>query len=272
MTDHHAFVASPDAQPAEAYWLQHLPSLQSAPLRVDDPLGSNTYADIRSTFVSLDEATTRELRAGLTKQCGTTFKEVLFALVSRALARWQGAEQVVFGVNGHGREDLFADAPVDLSRTAGYFVNFFPLVTTVEAEENVAATVARVKEHVLALPHGGTSFNMLRYLSQNPEVQAAFAGVENPPILLNFHGELRNLSGEEGLWKRGRSSFLEQPITCTFPYRLLLLCHIEEGCLHLSFNYSPHVFQTASIERLANLFRSDVEEVAAGPLGLTSAV
>src|SRR6185369_16539239 len=54
----------------------------------------------------------------------TQINDALLTALARAMAAWTGGDRFRIDLEGHGREDLFAD--LDLSRTVGWFTTLFP--------------------------------------------------------------------------------------------------------------------------------------------------
>ena len=72
------------------------------------------------------------------------------------------ASRVLVDLEGHGREELFAD--VDLSRTVGWFTSLTPVLLPVPAGGRRATRCASVRDSLRRLPHRGIGFGLLRYL------------------------------------------------------------------------------------------------------------
>ena len=96
-------------------------------------------------------------------------------------ARWRGAgTAVLVDLEGHGREEIFAD--VDLSRTVGWFTSLFPVRLDpggLDLDEALAGGPALgralkpIKEQLRAVPDNGLGYGLLRYL--NPQTAAQLA-------------------------------------------------------------------------------------------------
>ena len=79
---------------------------------------------------------------------------------------------VLLDLEGHGREEMFAD--VDLSRTVGWFTSLFPVrldpgALDLEEAHGGRAALGRalkiIKEQLRALPDNGLGYGVLRYLN-----------------------------------------------------------------------------------------------------------
>ncbi|WP_307806876.1 condensation domain-containing protein, partial [Streptomyces sp. FH025] len=124
--------------------------------------GPNTHATAATVGVTLDERTTDALLRLAPEVYRTQVNDVLLSALGRTLARWCGRDTVLIGVEGHGREDLFAD--LDLSRTVGWFTAEFPLALRVDPDAGWHDTLRSVKEQLRAVPLHGLSHGALRHL------------------------------------------------------------------------------------------------------------
>ena len=93
--------------------------------------------------------------------------------------RGQASHAVLLDLEGHGREEIFAD--VDLSRTVGWFTSLFPVRLdpgALDLDEALAGGPAlgralkRIKEQLRALPDHGLGYGLLRYLNRADGVAA----------------------------------------------------------------------------------------------------
>ncbi|WP_218677607.1 condensation domain-containing protein, partial [Bacillus sp. F2HM] len=79
--------------------------------------------------------------------------------LGRVLCGWTGHDRVLVDVEGHGREDLFADG--DTSRTPGWFTTRQPVALAVPPEADWDAVLKQVKEQLRAVPHHGLGHGLL---------------------------------------------------------------------------------------------------------------
>ncbi len=140
--------------------------------------------------------------------CGV--QEVLLTGLAVALAEWCGrrgvgsseeaGRAVLLDVEGHGREEVFAD--VDVSRTVGWFTSVYPVrldAGAVDAGSGLAGggglggALKRIKEQLRALPDHGLGYGLLRYL--NEETAGELAGYGTPQLGFNYLGRLGGSGG-----------------------------------------------------------------------------
>ncbi len=107
------------------YWLTQTLARHHA-LPVDHYSGANTAASARHVVISLSLQETASLLHEVPAAYHTQINDVLLTALAVALSQWTGQRAHVIDLEGHGREDLFAQ--VDLSRTIGWFTTLFPVL------------------------------------------------------------------------------------------------------------------------------------------------
>ncbi|WP_436498502.1 amino acid adenylation domain-containing protein [Actinokineospora sp. HUAS TT18] len=126
-----------------------------------DTDGANTVATQRDVTVSLTEDETRALIRTVPDAYRTRVDEVLLAALASTLGKWTGRDHLLVDVEGHGREDLFAD--VDLSRTVGWFTTLYPVALPMRPDWGAA--LKAVKQTVRSVPQRGIGYGALRHLA-----------------------------------------------------------------------------------------------------------
>jgi non-ribosomal peptide synthase protein (TIGR01720 family) len=187
-----------------AWWQQVLdggdPVLGSRPLGPADTAGGMRRMAVP---VAADLAGLLTGQVPVVFGCGV--HEVLLAALAVAVMRWRPGRLggVLIDVEGHGREQVSADA--DVSRTVGWFTSHYPVrldpgavaFTEVAAGGAAAGRVLkRVKEQVRAVPGNGLGFGLLRYL--NPQAAPVLARYPAPQIGFNYLGRFTAAGLDEG--------------------------------------------------------------------------
>ncbi|MEU3573969.1 amino acid adenylation domain-containing protein, partial [Kitasatospora sp. NPDC036755] len=208
--------------------------------------GPNTHGGAATLTVTLDEETTGALLRRVPEVYRTQVNDVLLSALGRTLARWCGRDTVLVGVEGHGREDLFADQ--DLSRTVGWFTAEFPLALRVDPAAGWHDTLRSVKEQLRAVPLRGLSYGALRHL--HPDALPADAPA--PRISFNYHGQWDTGTGADGLLRgslppAGRDADPDEPR----PYLLDVIGAVQDGRLELGWTYPEAVYEEATVRALA---------------------
>ncbi|HEX2300340.1 MAG TPA: amino acid adenylation domain-containing protein [Pseudonocardiaceae bacterium] len=247
-----------------AYWAEvtgHRSACGPVDLPVDHT-GPNTTADTRSLTVRLGRRQTDALLHQVPDAYRTQVNDVLLSALGRTLCRWTDRDTVLVAMEGHGREAdvLGADtAPVDLSRTVGWFTTQFPVALKFPAELRMSAepgwgaTLKAVKEQLRAVPRRGLSYEALRYLSAPDAPAQVLADTPLPGLCFNYHGQWEMSAAEDGLY-RARCGEVGQDVAADQPRTYLLEVNglVEDGELVLNWEYCPQVHDEATVSGLAD--------------------
>ncbi|NNJ08484.1 non-ribosomal peptide synthetase, partial [Streptomyces sp. PKU-MA01144] len=223
----------------------------SAPaLPVDRPDGRNVTAAERTVEVRLGREETEALLHRVPSVYRTQINDVLVTALGRALADWTGADRLVLGLEGHGREELFDD--LDLSRTVGWYTTHFPVALTLPAGQDWGAAVKSVKEQLRAVPGRGLGYDALRFLSEPGTPGHALRADRLPPISFNYLGQWDGTTARDGLVRDrlpalGNDHAPDEPR----PYLLDVVGMVEDGTLGFTWIFSGEVFDRSTVERVA---------------------
>ncbi|MFP2903250.1 condensation domain-containing protein, partial [Corallococcus sp. 4LFB] len=158
-------------------------------------LVSNTLASARSVVVALDAEATRTLLQEVPGTYRASVNEVLVSALARVLTKWTGQPRVRVEVEGHGREELFAD--VDVTRTVGWFTSLYPVVLEVAKEGTAGDALRAVRDALRAVPGKGVGYGLLRY--QGPEAIAAkLKQAPKALVAFNYLGQFDALASGTG--------------------------------------------------------------------------
>ncbi|HET7461935.1 MAG TPA: non-ribosomal peptide synthase/polyketide synthase [Longimicrobium sp.] len=239
-----------------------------APLPVDFPAGTNPAGQGRTLTVSLEPDETESLLRRVPAAYHTRIDDALLAALALAIGEWTGDPRAAVAMEGHGREELFADA--DLSRTVGWFTSLYPVVVDAGADGPGAALKA-VKEQLRAIPRKGIGYGVLRWMGA-PAARAALAARPWPQVVFNYLGQFDGavsgdaffaLAGEAGGW----------PVAADAPraHLLDLNARVEGGRLHADFTYGARLHRPETVRRLADAWlrhlRALIEHCAADGAG-----
>ncbi|MFE6055025.1 amino acid adenylation domain-containing protein [Kitasatospora sp. NPDC056446] len=227
----------------------------AAPLPVD-LRGRNTAGSARTLTRRLSADRTDALLRRVPEAYRTQVNDVLLSALARVLHDWAGGT-VPVELEGHGREDLFAD--VDLTRTVGWFTTVFPVALELPEGGDWGATLKSVKEQLRAVPSRGLGYGALRYLGgagglgQGRQCQVGF----------NYHGRFDAGTGDEDGLFRG---WCDNPVPDRSPEQARQ-CLIEvtgmvrDGVLEFGWEYSGNVHREETVARLAEDFLTALEQI-----------
>ncbi|MET0136113.1 MAG: amino acid adenylation domain-containing protein, partial [Kibdelosporangium sp.] len=217
--------------------------------------GDNTVASARSVTVTLGRDETDALLHKVPDVYRTQVNDVLLSALARVLAHWTGADRAFVTLEGHGREDIIDG--VDLSRTIGWFTTQFPVALDVPSPD-WGQTLKSVKEQLRAIPHRGLGYPATGQL---------------PPVCFNYHGQW-DVDEEAGFY-RAKCPDLGSDIAADAGRDFLLdiTGAIEDGRLHLDWEYSSEIHDEQTVRRLAEAtieaLREIVRHCAESPGGRT---
>ncbi|HEV2150586.1 MAG TPA: amino acid adenylation domain-containing protein [Longimicrobiaceae bacterium] len=233
------------------YWTH--PGRRVRPLPVDHPGGENSVASARAVTVSLNPDETEALLREVPTAYRTQINDVLLAALVEAMAGWTGEQRLLVDLEGHGREDLFAD--VDLSRTVGWFTAVHPMLLDAGSDPSPGERLKRVKEQLRAVPGKGIGYGLLRYLHPDEEVRGALRELPEPQVSFNYLGQFDQSFSDGALF-----ALVDEPSGSAqgahgLRHHLLELdARIEGGCLQVEWSYSAALHRPATVERLASQY------------------
>jgi amino acid adenylation domain-containing protein/non-ribosomal peptide synthase protein (TIGR01720 family) len=243
------------------YWTT-LPA--STPLPTDGD-GPNVVSSRRTLRFSLTERETDALLHMAPGVFRARVNDVLLAGLAWTLSRWSGGNQLLFEMEGHGREDIFDD--IDLSRTVGWFTSCYPVLLTLPslAEEDWTAVVRSVRRSLRAVPGNGLSYGALRHLGAPGTPAAALADRPVPEVLFNYHSQIDEITRTDGrrLYHAFHDSIGQEQNPAERAAQLLDVVGVaQHGRLGFELYYSTNVHDTPTIERVAREFRAALGALA----------
>ncbi len=254
-------------KPADAAAWLAMPAVPS-PLPVDQRAGENSVASLQSLSVALSAAATRALLQEAPRAYRTQINDLLLAALALAFGGWTGSPRLLVELEGHGREELFAD--LDLSRTVGWFTAIYPLLLNLgdggqrgDRPEALGAAIKAVKEQLRAVPGRGVAFGLVRYLGEGAAA-AALAALPPAEVVFNYLGQLDQTVAPGRLFRPAReSSGPARSPRQLRPHVFEITASVVEGRLVASFAYSANRHRRETVERLAALYRERLEAIVA---------
>uniref|UniRef100_UPI000DDA7C18 non-ribosomal peptide synthase/polyketide synthase n=1 Tax=Streptomyces triticisoli TaxID=2182797 RepID=UPI000DDA7C18 len=231
----------------KAYWTRATEGARAA--LPSDRTGTNTYASQRSVTVRLGPEDTEVLLRTLPETYRTRANDVLLAALGRVLCGWTGHDRVLVDVEGHGREELFAD--VDTSRTVGWFTTRHPVALAVPPEAPWDAVLKQVKEQLRAVPRHGLGHGVLTL----PGRGAAPLPATTAQISFNYLGRF-GLSGSSGGLYSGsfRPLELDADPSAPRPHALEVVGLLDGDSLEFTWFYSDELHRRETVADLAGRF------------------
>jgi amino acid adenylation domain-containing protein/non-ribosomal peptide synthase protein (TIGR01720 family) len=242
-----------------SYWEQHIRAGKDLP--IDKPGGENIEASTRVVKRQLSPEATSALLYDVPKPFHTQINDVLLSTLSEALWRWYRLDEVLIDLEGHGREDLFAD--VNISRTVGWFTSCFPVLLKRQSDQ-LEHTLIETKEQLRKMPQHGIGYWILRYLSPEPQARQTLEALPQAQIRFNYLGQFDQVLSGDSLFQRAAES--AGPTHSPKGHRdhiLVIESMIAEGCLQIEFRYSSNLHFADNIELLADHYLRVLHELIA---------
>ncbi|MYW21158.1 non-ribosomal peptide synthetase, partial [Streptomyces sp. SID2955] len=215
-------------------------------LPTDHTAGANTVAVEEDLTAGLDAEETRRLLQDVPDVYRTRVNDVLLCALGRVLARWTGRDRVAVTLEGHGREELFADA--DLARTVGWFTTMYPVALDVPRDAGTGTVLKSVKENLRSVPHGGLGYGALRFL--RPEAGDGLPDL--PPVCFNYLGRQDRTTRPGGLLHAPHGGLTGgMDPAAQRPHLLDVLGRVVDDRLEFTWSYSREVHRRETVARLA---------------------
>jgi len=230
--------------------------LQAVPLPVDYPEGMTTQL-VRSTVpIYLDEEETKALQS--LSQYKVSIRDILLACLYTMYQEWTGESIMLIDYVSNGRLTPFED--IDLLRTVGYIDYRVPLLLSLDSSFDVGERVDAIKQLFQQLPNYGMGYHTLRYLGRK-EVKNIFKAPLWPQLHVNYFGKTPN--NRRGLpWLRPASEEVRgvQSARRIDPLGIWILIGIDDDILWSRWDYHTKIYKSETIERLAQLFLTELKK------------
>lgn len=259
-----AHAGSAEIAAEASYWLALERDLVT-PLPTDGGTGEDLETAADYVRVALPREETEALLREVPRVHRTEALEAILAAAVAALARFSGTGLVLLDLEGHGREDLFAD--VNLSRTVGWFTAVYPVLFDVRAAVSPGEIVRAVRDTLRTVPGRGVGYGLLRYLG--PEETAERLRRQAPAeVVFNYRGQADAEGGEGAATPAAFGLAAESPGPEMGPgarrhHRLEIDGGVEGGELAFTWSFGPNRFRRETVERIADDFLVSLRAILA---------
>ncbi|PUE53048.1 hypothetical protein B9Z45_13195 [Limnohabitans sp. 2KL-17] len=225
------------------------------------PGARTVWGDARTRVSRLDLRRTRELLADPRLGAGGGMQALLVAGILRAIARWNGQDEVIVSLERHGR--ALDGIGMDVADSVGWFTARFPLRLATGLNGSAGELLRRTTRALESVPSGGMSHGMLRH-GARPLAPAPEAAVG-----INYLGRFDHaLAALRHFLPSGQVSGL----SCAPGSRRAQLLEIDalvmpEG-LEIRWTHDNRLIEAAQIERMAQSlldWLNDASVLAADP-------
>ncbi|MDX2971767.1 non-ribosomal peptide synthetase [Kribbella solani] len=223
-----------------AYWKEQ--ATPTRPIPLDRPADDNSigHSSVYEAVLGVDE--TDALLHDVPATFNTQINDVLLTAVAAAIGAWTHDGHVRIDLEGHGREDLFAD--VDVTRTVGWFTTISPVRLPVPSD--LTQGLKQIKELLHDRPRRGIGYGLLAYGTDFDREAPA-------QISFNHLGQFEHALGSAGPdWDADNQR----------PYLIDIVSHLRDGQLHMEWTYSQ-AHDERTIKRVAEQTLDTLRQLAA---------
>ncbi|WP_282363322.1 non-ribosomal peptide synthase/polyketide synthase [Pseudomonas sp. PS01297] len=241
-----------------ALWQRQLAGASSE-LPWDRPDAGLQNRHARTLSLTLDAELTRQLLQVAPATYRTQVNDLLLSALARVICRWSGQPSSLIQLEGHGREDLFAD--LDLSRTVGWFTSLFPVQLTPSAD--LGDSIKAIKEQLRSVPDKGVGYGLLRYLA-GEGVAEQLASLATARITFNYLGQFDRQFDDTAMFAPAtESAGLAQDENAPLANWLSIEGQVYGGELNLQWTYSHEMFDDATVQALVDDYRDELTSLIA---------
>ena len=241
--------AQPGGMPQQErdYWLAQAP-LNPPQFPMDHDLGPNDWISAKIERAELDVEESNILLQQVPRFHGVQIDAILVTAILSAFEGWIGSRSLPILLLGHGREALYDD--MDLTRTIGWFNTIYPVLLDMGPNPNLIESAREINRQLRRVPHGGTGYGILRYLSNDPDIAGHLRTALEPQVFFNYMGpdnakELGRLKKIQnfGGYHQDRTTKRMCPIT--------IGGHIIEDKVLIKWEYNKNLHRPETIQPLA---------------------
>lgn len=240
------------------YWEEVLAGSRQIPTDLPgaEPADFGTAALSGVARAALSEEETAQLLTSANEAYNTQINDLLLTGLALACQDWTGQPQTAIRLEGHGREELFAQ--LDISRTVGWFTSIYPALLDLRGSGGLAEAIKGIKEQLRKVPRRGIGYGIVKYLTRHP-FSVDEEGVAG--MLFNYLGqfdqELQNdlfgyafeASGAEIGAANRRNSLMEWN------------CMVVRGSLEITVSYSANRLCRETVESLLENYLTRIREI-----------
>ncbi|MCQ3026240.1 amino acid adenylation domain-containing protein [Pseudomonas tremae] len=254
-----AYAQSPALEQELGYWQAQLQEVSDA-LPCDYSHGGQQQKHALSVVTQLNGELTRQLLQDAPAAYRTQINDLLLTALARVVSRWTAQPHALIRLEGHGREDLFDT--LDITRTVGWFSNLYPARLTPQA--TLAESIMTIKEQLRAVPDKGIGYGALRYLGSE-SARRTLQVLPQGSIVFNYLGQFDGSFDAQGalFTPSADSSGASQSADAPLAAPLSINGQVYGGQLRLSWTFSGAVFERDTVQRLADEYAVELQQLIA---------
>ncbi|WP_159090717.1 non-ribosomal peptide synthetase, partial [Aquimarina aquimarini] len=216
-----------------------------------------TYGNTYHHSNSLSVEATESILSKIHHIYATEINDVLLSALAIVVSNWTNKEKNVIGLEGHGREEIFKN--VDVSQTVGWFTSFYPVCLS--KQNTIAETIIHTKDFLRSIPDKGIGFGVLKYLSDNEDIQKSLA-TNFDDITFNYLGTFDNSMSDDMYFDFAKESKGNDINPANHnPHQLAINCVVVDKQLVVNWSYDSLRYTKETISKLATSYQLELENV-----------
>lgn len=245
------YAASPEIQAELPYWLDDARRAVSPLPRDGDPESDGWSRQVR-VHLSVEE--TAALLREVPSVYGSEINDVLLAAVVEGVGSLTGEPFLQVEMFSHGRDPLFGDTDIDLTRTMGWLTTMFPMLIDLRSAGSPGEALRTAKAQLRALPNRGLGYGILRYLSSDTRIRRELTQLPWPQVNLNYTGQIDPFTTTSNTAFSGATRMRRRPdrMGGQAARPLTIWSQVQDQQLQLAFQYRENFNCEATIEHAAN--------------------
>lgn len=206
--------------------------------------------------IVLSEEETQQVRLKASEQF-VSMEHIMLGCVVMALRKLLHKERLVVEMEGHGRGDVSEN--LNITRTVGWFTSVYPVLIDI-TEDNINSYIEKIAETLSAVPSGGLSYGVLKYLSKDGLGESLDIAAD---IRFNYLGEFdQNLNSEFmsiSNFDFGYTVDPDYPVDFLFDINSIII----ENKLRINLNYIESLTKIENLKLFDEIFRNSIREFIA---------
>lgn len=253
------YAISEELDREKKFWLTL--SKKQIPAIEKDFTSNNNLEDSSFTkSLTIDAERTSYLLKDIHETYNTQINDILLSALFIAYNKWKGKRKLLVHMEGHGREELTSKH--DVSGTIGWFTSLFPISLDMAEAVEIGSIVKLVKENLRSIPNRGIGFGILRYLSNDIELQSKLKIFDDVQLMFNYLGQFdqtvpentpftiaeENKGADRGL-KNKRISLID------------VTAAVSQGVMSINISASKNQFKQESIKQLLENIKDALQNI-----------
>ncbi|MFK8101670.1 MAG: amino acid adenylation domain-containing protein, partial [Saprospiraceae bacterium] len=253
-----AYSTNPRIEAQLPFWEKATRKQSTLPVDHDSP-HKITRGSLKHHANQLGARDTTALLSKAQKAYQLEINDLLLAALIKTLSDWSANASVTIGLEGHGREHLFAG--INTSNTIGWFTTLFPVVFTAPQNNTLADYIKAVKEELRAIPDKGIAYGMLRYLHPDSAIRAQLETCDWE-VIFNYLGQFDNLlDGANYLGIAGEPAGKQADDNLPFDAKFEINASVVAGKLSVNWTYSTEVYEAETVADLAAKYLGNLKVI-----------